>query len=43
MFTAWHEIYNLIFDKVLFDYFIETDNILEERKSMVLRLLKRGK
>lgn len=31
------------FDKVSFDYFIETDNILEERKSMVLRLLKRGK
>ncbi len=43
MFTAWHEIYHLIFDKVSFDYFIETDNILEERKSMVLRLLKRGK
>ena len=43
MFTAWHKIYHLIFDKVSFDYFIETDNILEERKSMVLRLLKRGK
>ena len=43
IFTVWHEIYHLIFDKVSFDYFIETDNTLEERKSMVLRLLKRGK
>ena len=24
-FTAWHEIYHLIFDKVSFDHFIETD------------------
>lgn len=32
-FTAWHEIYYLIFDKVSFDHFIETDNTLEERKA----------
>lgn len=32
-FTAWHEIYHLVFDKVSFDYFIETDNTLEERKA----------
>lgn len=32
-FAAWHEIYHLIFDKVLFDHFIETDNTLEERKA----------
>ena len=32
-FTAWHEIYHLIFDKVSFDHFIETDNTLEERKA----------
>lgn len=32
-FAAWHEIYHLIFDKVSFDHFIETDNILEERKA----------
>lgn len=32
-FAAWHEIYHLIFDNVLFDYFIETDNTLEERKA----------
>lgn len=32
-FTAWHEIYHLIFDRVSFDYFIETDNTLEERKA----------
>ena len=25
-FTAWHEIYHLIFDKVSFDHFIENDN-----------------
>lgn len=31
-FTAWHEIYHLIFDKVSFDHFIEVENILEERK-----------
>lgn len=32
-FTAWHEIYHLIFDKVSFNHFIETDNFLEERKA----------
>ena len=32
-FAAWHEIYHLIFDRVSFDHFIETDNILEERKA----------
>lgn len=32
-FTAWHEIYHLIFDKVLFDHFIERDNTMEERKA----------
>lgn len=32
-FTAWHEIYHLMFDKVSFDYFIEADNTLEERKA----------
>ena len=32
-FTAWHEIYHLIFDKVSLDHFIETDNTLEERKA----------
>ena len=32
-FTAWHEIYHLMFDKVSFDHFIETDNTLEERKA----------
>lgn len=32
-FTAWHEIYHLMFDKVSFDHFIEADNTLEERKA----------
>lgn len=32
-FAAWHEIYHLIFDKVSFDHFIESDNTLEERKA----------
>lgn len=32
-FAAWHEIYHLIFDRVSFDHFIETDNTLEERKA----------
>lgn len=32
-FAAWHEIYHLMFDKVSFDHFIETDNTLEERKA----------
>ena len=37
-FTAWHEIYHLIFDDVSFDHFIETDNTLEERQSTLLPL-----
>ena len=32
-FTAWHEIYHLLFDKVSFDHMIENDNMLEERKA----------
>lgn len=32
-FAAWHEIYHLIFDRVSFDYFIETGSTLEERKA----------
>lgn len=32
-FTAWHEIYHLIFDKISFDHFIEKDNTIEERKA----------
>ena len=32
-FAAWHEIYHLVFDRVSFDHFIETDNMLEERKA----------
>jgi len=32
-FTAWHEIYHLIFDKISFDHFIENDNMMEERKA----------
>lgn len=32
-FAAWHEIYHLIFDRVSFDHFIVTDNMLEERKA----------
>ena len=32
-FTAWHEIYHLIFDKVSFSHFIEIDSTLEERKA----------
>lgn len=32
-FAAWHEIYHLIFDRVSFDHFIETDSTLEERKA----------
>ena len=32
-FTAWHEIYHLLFDEVSFDHFIENDNTLEERKA----------
>ena len=32
-FTAWHEIYHVIFDNVSFDHFIESDNTIEERKA----------
>ena len=32
-FAAWHEIYHLIFENVIFDYFIERDNMMEERKA----------
>lgn len=32
-FTAWHELYHIIFDTVSFDYLIESDTTLEERKA----------
>lgn len=32
-FTAWHELYHLIFDGVSFDHLIDTDTTLEERKA----------
>lgn len=32
-FAAWHEIYHLIYDNVSLNHFIETENILEERKA----------
>lgn len=32
-FTAWHEVYHLIFDRVSFDHFIESDHTIEERKA----------
>lgn len=32
-FTAWHEIYHLIYDTVSFSHIIETDTIMEERKA----------
>lgn len=32
-FTAWHELYHLIFDKVSFDHIIENNNTIEERKA----------
>ncbi len=32
-FTAWYEVYHLYFDKVSFNHFIGTDNIMEERKA----------
>lgn len=32
-FAAWHEIYHLIFDRVSFNHFIETENTMEERKA----------
>ena len=32
-FTAWHEVYHLLFDNVSFDHFIGVDNSVEERKA----------
>lgn len=32
-FTAWHELYHIIFDKVSFDHIIESDTTMEERKA----------
>lgn len=32
-FTAWHELYHMIFDTVSFDHLIETDTTVEERKA----------
>lgn len=32
-FTAWHEIYHLLFDEVSFDHFIESETLMEERKA----------
>lgn len=32
-FVAWHELYHLIFDAVSFDYLIESETIMEERKA----------
>ena len=32
-FTAWHEIYHLLFDEVSFDHLIESETIMEERKA----------
>lgn len=32
-FTAWHELYHLIFDTISFDHLIESNTILEERKA----------
>ena len=32
-FTAWHELYHIIFDTVSFDHVIESDTTLEERKA----------
>ncbi len=32
-FTAWHEVYHLLFDKVSFDHVINVDSIMEERKA----------
>lgn len=32
-FTAWHELYHIIFDKVSFDHLIEPDTTMEERKA----------
>lgn len=32
-FTAWHEVYHLIYDTVSFSHMIETETIMEERKA----------
>lgn len=32
-FTAWHELYHIIFDEVSFDHLIESDTTMEERKA----------
>lgn len=32
-FTAWHELYHIIFDMVSFDHLIESDTTMEERKA----------
>ena len=32
-FAAWHEVYHLLFDSVSFDHYIESENIIEERKA----------
>lgn len=32
-FTAWHEVYHLLYDKISFDHIIESESILEERKA----------
>ena len=32
-FTAWHEVYHLLYDDVSFDYVIETEIMVEERKA----------
>lgn len=32
-FTAWHEIYHLLFDEVSFDHLIEAETLMEERKA----------
>ena len=32
-FAAWHEVYHLLFDEVLFDHIIENDNMMGERKA----------
>ncbi len=32
-FTAWHEIYHLLFDTVSFNHIIENENVIEERKA----------
>lgn len=32
-FTAWHEIYHLLFDNISFDHLIEAETLMEERKA----------